>query len=61
MPHVAINYLFIIGELHLDLIIELDVTLGDLVIHLSQFLEEPEIGEGTDDFGFNLSSQPSDS
>ncbi len=53
MPRVAVSCFFIVGELHLNLIFELDVTLGNLVIHLTQFLEKAAIGGGTDDFGFN--------
>jgi hypothetical protein len=46
MPHVAVRYLLIICESHFDLIIEFDFALGDFVVHLSQFLEEPKIGRG---------------
>ncbi len=45
--------LLIICEFHLNLIIELDVASGDLVVYLSQFLEKPKIGRGLVDFGFN--------
>ncbi len=54
-PHVAVSCFLIFGELHLNLIFELDVTLGDLVIHLMQFLEKAAISGGTDDFGFDCS------
>ena len=52
-PRVAVSCLLIICEFHLDLIIELDVASGDLVIYLSQFLEKATIGRGLVDFGFN--------
>ncbi len=52
-PRVAVSRLLIIRELHLNLIIELDVASGDLVVYLSQFLEKPLIGGGLGDFGFN--------
>ncbi len=38
------GHFLIIGEIHLDLIIELNVTLSNLVVHLVQFLVEPMIG-----------------
>jgi hypothetical protein len=51
IPCIAESCFLIVGESHLDLIFELNVTLGDLVIHLAQFLEKADIGGGTDDFG----------
>ena len=51
-PCVAVSCLLIICEFYLDLIIELDVASGDLVVYLSQFLEKPVIGRGLVDFGF---------
>jgi hypothetical protein len=50
---VAVSCFLIVGEFHLDFIFELDVTLGDLVIHLAQFLKKAAIGGGTDNFGFD--------
>jgi hypothetical protein len=47
-----VRYLLIICESHFDLIIEFDVAFGG-VVHLSQFLEEPTIGRGIIDLGFN--------
>ncbi len=35
-PCIGMGSLLILGELHLDLIIELDIALGNLVIHLPQ-------------------------
>jgi len=52
-PPVAVSCPLIACELHLDLVIELDVASGNLVIYLSQFLEKPAIGRGLVDFGFN--------
>ncbi len=45
--------LLIICEFHFDLIIELDVASGDLVVYLSQFFEKLAVGRGLVDFGFN--------
>ncbi len=53
MPCIAVSCFLIVGELHLNFIFELNVTLGNLVIHLVQFLEKATIGGGTDDFGFD--------
>jgi hypothetical protein len=53
MPRITVSCFLIVGEFHLDLIFELDVTLVNLVIHLAQFLEKAAIGGGTDDFGFD--------
>jgi hypothetical protein len=44
VSHAIMSHILIIGELHLDLILELDVTLGHLAVHLVQFLKEPVIG-----------------
>ena len=35
------------------IILGFDVTLGNLAVHLAQFLEETVIGGGIDDFHFN--------
>jgi hypothetical protein len=51
--HIAVSCFLIVGELHLNLIFELDVTPGNLVIHLVQLIEKAAIGGGTDDFGFD--------
>ena len=56
-PRVAVSCSLIVCERHLDLVIELDVASGNLVIYLLQFLEKPAIGRGLVGFGF----QPSDS
>ena len=51
-PRVAVSCPLIICELYLDLIIELNVASGDLVVYLLQFLEKPTIGRGLVDFGY---------
>jgi hypothetical protein len=51
-PRDAVSCLLNICEFHLNLIIEINVASGNLVIYLSQFLEKPTIGRGLVDFGF---------
>jgi hypothetical protein len=52
-PRIAVSCPLIVCELHLDLVIEFNVTSGNLAVYLLQFLEKPLIGGGLDDFGFN--------
>ncbi len=52
-PCIAVSCILSICEFHLDLIIELDVASGNLVVYLSQFFEKPAIGRGLVDSGFN--------
>ncbi len=52
-PRDALSYLFIVCEFHFGLITEFNVALGNFVVHLLQILEEPAIGRGINDFGFN--------
>jgi hypothetical protein len=61
-PCVVVSCLLVICEFHFDLIFELNVASGNLVIYLLQFLEEPMIGRRLGSCWLQLlSSQPSDS
>jgi hypothetical protein len=53
VPHITVQHLFLLRQLHVDLVIELDFTLKDLVFNSSLLSHELAICRGCLDFIIN--------